>query len=731
MDRITVARPDFVRAVIAREWLGASDVPARLRAVKLRPHQIDAARRLTTIIRAHGGALVCDEVGLGKTYVALAVARTHKKSVVVAPASLRSMWLAAADKCGVSMEFASIESLSRSSPKETEADFLIVDEAHHFRTPSARRFRSLATLCARRPILLVSATPLHNRESDVTALLSMFIGSAARALGPAHAARYIVRRNQAGISEAFPVVCPPKRISIRGSGDDLKQLLALPPPIPPSDGGLADAMVTHTLVRLWASSDAALREGLRRRLSKTVAMRHSLEVGRYPTRRELEAWSYSEGAVQLGFAELLASSAALECSALLQAVIAHERALVDLLRSMNPLSRPDAARVRRLNAIRERHPSTPIVAFSQFAETVAMYYRGLCAGGRVAMLTSRGARIASGPITRREALERFAPLATGVSPPASSESISLLLATDLLSEGVNLQDAGVVVHLDLPWTAAALEQRVGRVARLGSSHRKVFVYAIDPPAPSRVLVRAESIIRRKAALANKSIGVSRIPPLFARVDAARDSEVEESEGIRRALAGWIRDDPRYAGTYPACAAVSADRDGVLALVSVRGKLALIAGKGAALSGEVRVVRATVDRASGDPAPSVPDDFVNPVESAKRWMESELAADDAGSPAAGCSRLARAITARLARVLAVCPRHERARCSARIAAMHDRLQSPFTLGVELEIEELLRSDSSDFLPELETIVGAREEQRANGGTGIRAVLVLCGHAAPSE
>ena len=48
--------------------------------------------------------------------------------------------------------------------------------------------------------------------------------------------------------------------------------------------------------------------------------------------------------------------------------------------------------------------------------------------------------------------------------------MTLLLTTDLASEGVNLQDASVVVHLDLPWTAARLEQRVGRVARLASAH---------------------------------------------------------------------------------------------------------------------------------------------------------------------------------------------------------------------------------------------------------------------
>ena len=695
---------------------------AVLGEITLRPHQIDAARRLNAIIGAHGGALLCDEVGLGKTYVALAVARRYQRPMLIAPASLRAMWSAASARCGIKTTFASMESLSRSGPRRVSADLVIVDEAHHFRTTAAARYRSLAALAARCPILLVSATPLHNRTADVTALLSLFLGSAARAMSPADLARYAVRRDQSGIAGVFPDVRPPGRIPIRGSERDLDRLLALPPPIPASDGGLAAAMIAHTLVRLWASSDAALREGLRRRLAKALAMRQSLEAGRHPTRRELEAWSYADGAVQLGFAELLASPASVERADLLSAVLAHEHALTELIRSLKNPSRSDAMRVQRLGAIRDRHPSTGIVAFSQFAETVGMYYRGLCAGGGVAMLTSRGARIASGPITRREALERFAPLATGVPPPTSAESISLLLTTDLLSEGVNLQDAAAVVHLDLPWTAAALEQRVGRVARLGSPHPEVFVYAIDPPAPAKKRLKAEAIIRRKAALADESVGASRIPPLFAPVCAARASRIEENEALRRALATWIRDDPHRAHSQPVCAAVRADRSAVLALVSVRGKRALIAGDAAALSGDIRVVRSLVNRGHGESVPSSPGDFADAIAAARQWMESALAADDAGGSPAGQSRLARRITARLARELAACPRHERGPCSARIAAMHQRLQSPFTLGVEWEIEELLRADANDFLTAIERIVAVPEE-RQSIETEILAVLIL--------
>src|SRR5207244_11812782 len=59
----------------------------------LAPHQVPAAERLAAIIARHGGALLADEVGLGKSYVALAVALAYKEPFgLVVPAVLVPQW---------------------------------------------------------------------------------------------------------------------------------------------------------------------------------------------------------------------------------------------------------------------------------------------------------------------------------------------------------------------------------------------------------------------------------------------------------------------------------------------------------------------------------------------------------------------------------------------------------------------------------------------------------------
>lgn len=725
MDGLAPGQLDLVRSVIAREWLRADTVPPELGSVTLRRHQLDAARRLRTLLTRSGGALLCDDVGLGKTYVALAVARSYGSPLVVAPASLRDMWLAAAEQTCIAIRFVSAESLSRGTPHRCDHELLVVDEAHHFRTPATARYNALVALAARTPILLLSATPLHNKRADMTALLSVFLGSAARMLSDAEIAKYVVRRKQSEMANDFPLVRPPKRITIPEGSDMLRLLLDLPPPTPARDGAVAAAIVAHTLVRLWASSDAALREGLRRRLAKTVAIRHALEAGRHPARRELDAWTYGDGAVQLGFASILASGARVDDTAFLDSAREHERALVDLIASLPRESSVDAARVDRLDAIRRRHAGARIVAFSQFAKTVSMFYRGFAREAGLAMLTSRGARIASGSITRPDALARFAPVAMRAVMPRRAEEITLLISTDLLSEGVNLQDAAVVVHLDRPWTAATLEQRVGRIARLGSRNPEVFVYSFDPPAPAEKILRAEAIIRRKAGLADASIGASRIPPLFSAPAPAARSDVEDAEALRRVLGRWIERDDSTRQSRPVCAAVGARRDGVLALVTVSGRARLVAGDDSTLSADPHRVLEIAELAHGTPARITAARMSAELSRARQWMERELGSDDAGTSRLGPTVLGRLLAARLARCLSACPLHERTHFGARVAAVHARIQSPLTLGVEREIEDLLRvqSGTPEFLEVLEQIVGENDSSREDSTSEIRAVLIL--------
>jgi hypothetical protein len=503
-------------------------------SVTLHPHQLSAARRLVAAIEEFGGALLSDEVGMGKTFVALAIARHFRSTIVVGPAALRDMWSEQARRAGVELPFLSLEALSRTSYSGKPCDLVIIDEAHHCRNPSTVRYRHVSRMVMRSKVLMLSATPIHNSPRDLSSVLALFMGSRAEWLTGSEIARCVVRRQieSAGLEDRVPDA---KALIWKEIEDDdtvPRQLLALPPPVPARDGGDGGALVARSLLRQWCSSDAALESALRRRLAKSIALRDALECGSYPSQRELSAWVFAEDSVQLAFPSLVASPIG-DGAALLAALSAHDQALREILGSLTRNRRRDTMRADVLKEIRRAHPGVPIVAFSQYTDTVRALFRELRTERGVASLSATGARVAGGTITRREALARFAPVATGVRAPRYINRIDLLLTTDLLSEGVNLQDAGVVVHLDLPWTAARLEQRLGRVRRLSSIHRCVYAYGIRPSAAAEALISLEKTIRMKFRAAHESVGGARpILPEGRQLSRRAPRRVQSNYGAR-------------------------------------------------------------------------------------------------------------------------------------------------------------------------------------------------------
>ena len=103
-----------------------------------------------------------------------------------------------------------------------------------------------------------------------------------------------------------------------------------------------------------------------------------------------------------------------------------------------------------------------ILLFTEFADTAFYLQRELSKKGIT------GIERVDGSSTQRQrtaVIHRFAPFYNHQEPPASSEAIRLLIATDVLAEGLNLQDADRLINYDLHWNPVRLMQRIGRVDR--------------------------------------------------------------------------------------------------------------------------------------------------------------------------------------------------------------------------------------------------------------------------
>jgi len=720
---------------------------------------------------------------MGKTYVATAIAQRYSDCLVVAPASLTSMWrdaltvtrttariltfeaLSRADTdrfCGRGQRFEE-ERIGRDHGADKGHDLIVVDEAHHVRNPGTNRFFALASLARGARVLLLSATPVHNRRADLVALLSLFLGSRAHTMTSAELALCVVRREQDQLQGTLgiPEVLPAVHHQLSDDRLVVEALMNLPPPLPVRDGGLGGVLIGRGLVHQWASSDAALHEAVRRRIARATAMCASLEAGTYPTERELETWTYGDGALQLGFPELLSTFTANHAD-LLAAVRVHLVALESFHARFATNNAVDAERAQIIAQIRSSRPGAKIVAFAQYSETVSILFRELAHAGRVAMLTSHGARVAGGALTRNEAIGRFAPHANHYPAPGPAESIELLLTTDLLSEGVNLQDAQVVVHLDLPWTPARMEQRVGRVARMGSRHKHVDVHLLRPPRSAKAVLGSDMIVRRKWSVARTAVGTSTPNPLPEQADSVTQqadsvtqrgdsSEIDggasesespavKTERLRSILRSWLIRESVVPSESPGnqstddrddaviVATVRSPHSGFVASVSLNAEPRLIVCIAGEVSADLDDQIAVCSTSSTDEVPTDPAAAERAAKAILTWCAQQSASAAAGVGASSAVRR-KEITKRIDSAIQRVPPHLRSARSDIAARARRVATTQQCAAIEMELASLLNSDlpADEWLNAIATLESASTSPSQIGAPTqrpkIQALLLL--------
>jgi len=310
------------------------------------------------------------------------------------------------------------------------------------------------------------------------------------------------------------------------------------------------------------------------------------------------------------------------------------------------------------------------VLFVQSRATVHHLVRRL-RGHRVAAVTGERGWFGSGPAGREEVLRAFAPQAQGAPPPARALETDVPVATDLLSEGLNLQDASRVIHYDLPWSPARLEQRVGRIDRAGSPHGRIETVTFLPP---QSLADALTMERRLVAKRR----------LQARAGAGPDGLdwCDRLYGLA-ARAG-------SPATPGACAAVPSPEPAVVLVVRLGGLVEGVVVTGAgARADPAGATRLLEQAAAADPAPFDRAALERGIRRAAPLLRGRLAAlEDARWRAAHRDRLSRRL---IPWVLAAGRRaatRRRHADLARLDALVSRLALGMSAGEELLLEELL-------------------------------------------
>ncbi len=433
-----------------------------VRDMDLLEHQVRTAR--TVLRRLHGRALLCDEVGLGKTIEAgLILSELHVRGLarsvlVLVPPSLIEQWQGELRR-KFALEFvshdapefrqrgpaawgeherviASIHTAKREPHRSAilarEWDLVIIDEAHHFRNRATQLWR-LASELRKQFILLLTATPVQNDLEELFNLVTLLepgLLSTSRQFQRRFVDRRdkLTPRNVPELHQLLSEVMVRNRRSTVGLQFTRRWARTEQVTLLPDEQ------------ELYASATRFARARLRSKESKAGLSRMALLA--------LQMAVGSSSAAAAGTLERLAEQGELPLSD--RSFLAERAAYA---RRLN-----QSAKAERLLRLLVEF-GDKMVVFTQFRATQEMLAARL---GQAGLETA----VFHGGLSRLEkeaAVEEFR-------GPAR-----VLLATESGSEGRNLQFAHAVCNFDLPWNPMKIEQRIGRLSRIGQT-RDVYVF---------------------------------------------------------------------------------------------------------------------------------------------------------------------------------------------------------------------------------------------------------------
>ena len=430
-----------------------------LRGVEAHWYQVETVRKVLKQYR--GRVLLADEVGLGKTVEAGMVLKEYilrgmaERILILTPASLVGQWRdEMAIKFGIicatshdpllrsdpvrfwaqPLVIASIAAARRKDHAELlsalQFDVVVVDEAHHLRDQASASYRLVNSL-QKRFLLLLSATPVQNSLLELYNLLTL--------LQPG------IFKTQKEFRARYMVAGKPREPANRERLRDL----------------MRGVMVRNT------RAIAALR--MPRRHASTLRAAPDAAEARYYDEltalvREAAAGAASSGALQhrLSLQHLLAAAGSSPAAS---------AASIGRLVERNPGDPRWAAllaRVRVLGAGAKEAALLRLLAQNPAEKKLVFVHHRDSLAHLADRLRRQGAPFAlfSGDMTGPQKDAAVA---------AFRDSVPVLLCTESGGEGRNLQFCNTLINFDIPWNPMAIEQRIGRIDRIGQT-REVFIF---------------------------------------------------------------------------------------------------------------------------------------------------------------------------------------------------------------------------------------------------------------
>lgn len=537
-----------------------AEVSKRFGEFELFDFQLDAVRDAYQRLQKYNGVFLADVPGLGKTFMGSALLahlqEEGKKALVIGPPKLKEYWEEVLSSFGVGtaryFSYGKLEDILNDE-RLMSRDVVLIDESHHFRNPDSKRYKDMELICEGKQVILVGATPQNLGIWDLYHQIKLFTPNDnfhQFRIDPPNLKEYfkrcasgeanledlidqiVIRRTRKDIQELyrrqdlkFPhrrgpyrvdysidkvypgglynklswlINCltlarydigsyikeerftPDERQRIKTAGENLKKIMRI------------------ILFRRLESSVEALRDSAEWMLRSHKAFLKALDEGKvlvgesadevYEEIRsgaDLEDIEIPESAEDASKFEIEKLRRDIESD---KEIFQKIKALI--ARDKIPPQKDDKLQklVQLLNSPEIK--SKKVLIFTQFASTAKYLGEELRKHFDKVDFVSQDI---GGVLSKAY---RFSPKSNKKRIPPEEE-IDILVTTEILSEGLNLQDGQVVINYELHWNPVRIIQRIGRIDRIGSEHDEIFVYNFFPQQELEREIKVEEKVKKR------------------------------------------------------------------------------------------------------------------------------------------------------------------------------------------------------------------------------------------
>lgn len=472
----------FNLAISAQQQLAIPDfeglqAPNYLPGLTPLPHQLEAARQV--VENMNGKAILADEVGLGKTIEAGLILKEYmirglvKKVLILVPASLVTQWAmelnskfhipAVAQKKSYVWEqcdvvVSSIDTAKRSPHRELvfkqDYDMVIIDEAHKLKNNKTKNYEFAQNL-KKKFCLLLTATPIQNKIEEIFNLVSL--------LKPGHLGNESVfyekyKKDARSLADNENLKELVNKVMIRNRRGETgiewtkRHVETIPIEFSETERSLYDSITELRMSHDWAEAGAFSIMTLQREACS------SREAVYYTLKNMLQKKEHASP---------------------------HFTSTIHkVMEKVNQVARNSKAE-KALEIIQKT--GKKVIIFTEYRAT-QLYLQWFLKQHGISSVPFRGGFKRGKKDWMRELFEKHA---------------QVLIATEAGGEGINLQFCSHIINFDLPWNPMRLEQRIGRVHRLGQKQDvMIYNFAVKNTMEEHVL----KLLHEKISLFEKVIG---------------------------------------------------------------------------------------------------------------------------------------------------------------------------------------------------------------------------------